>query len=298
MFCGKCGAKVDDRGRFCPSCGAPLPPMGAGPVNQGPAGYAGSQPNYEAAPDAAQNADANQAGPMSQGPAGYAGTQPNYGAAPDAAQNTAANQAGPMNQGPIGYAGTQPNYGTAPDAAQNAGANQAVPMSQGPASYAGTQPNYGAVPGTMQNTGAGQVIPMGQGPIGYAGTQTAYAAAPVTARKKNIVPIVAIIAVVAVVAIAVFVLINKDSNSLIGTWQCTEDEDWILTFNKDGTFYDSDSYFLYYAKTGSWNIPTDGQLYFENYMDYEMVKYELNGKTLKIYVNGSVVSYYTFKKIK
>lgn len=117
-------------------------------------------------------------------------------------------------------------------------------------------------------------------------------------RNTKII-ILVVVGVMLLVILGVVKIMTKSSeNSLVGTWRCTTDEEWTLTFSEDGTFYDSDSYFLYYTSVGNWKIPSDGVLYLECVGDSGTVEYELNGNILTIYVTGSVNPSYSFQKSK
>lgn len=71
-----------------------------------------------------------------------------------------------------------------------------------------------------------------------------------------------------------------------------------MTFSDDGTYYDSDSYFLYYTSVGTWKTPSDGILYLKGVGDNDTLDYELKGNILTIYVKNSVVSSYSFQRSK
>lgn len=114
--------------------------------------------------------------------------------------------------------------------------------------------------------------------------------------SKKIKTIVFIIAIMLSIIVCLNLMNKNPEEPLVGTWICTTDEEWILTFKEDGTFYDSDSYFLYYTDVGTWNIPSDGIIYFDCVGDNATLDYELTENTLTIYVTGSVNPSYSFRK--
>lgn len=52
------------------------------------------------------------------------------------------------------------------------------------------------------------------------------------------------------------------------------------------------------SSVGTWKIPSDGILYLEGDVDDDTVNYELRGNVLTIYVENSVVPFYSFQKRK
>lgn len=114
--------------------------------------------------------------------------------------------------------------------------------------------------------------------------------------SKKIIIIALLIALVLVIFGGVKLLTKSTEKSIVGTWICTVDEEWSLTFKDNGTFYDSDSYFLYYTKVGKWEIPSDGILYLKGDVDEGTLDFELEGNILTIYVTDSVYPFYNFQK--
>lgn len=132
---------------------------------------------------------------------------------------------------------------------------------------------------------------------------------PVTGRRisgliekglpsKNIRIIALAIVLLLVILGGVKLLTKSTEKSIVGTWVCTTDEEWTLTFKENGTFYDSISYFLYYTNVGNWEIPSDGILYFNSDGDEDTFEFELKGNILTIYVTGSVYPSYSFQRSK
>ena len=93
-------------------------------------------------------------------------------------------------------------------------------------------------------------------------------------------------------------LTKSTEKKIVGTWICTTDEEWTLTFKENGKFYDSDSYFLYYTKVGTWTIPSDGILYLDSEGDDDTFEFELKGNMLTIYVENSRNPSYSFRRSK
>ncbi|MBD5513636.1 MAG: hypothetical protein HDR06_03020 [Lachnospiraceae bacterium] len=118
-------------------------------------------------------------------------------------------------------------------------------------------------------------------------------------KNTRIVKIIILVGVTVLVILGVVKLMKtSNTNTLVGTWSCTTDDEWILTFNADGTFYDSDSHYLYYTSTGNWDIPSDGILHFACVGDSDTYEYELKGNTLIIYETLSVNPFYSFQRSK
>lgn len=114
-------------------------------------------------------------------------------------------------------------------------------------------------------------------------------------KKKNVFIAVFIIAfAVLAMGIAFF----RGSYDLVGTWVCNDDNEWIITFNEDGKFYDSMSYFLYYDDVGNWNAVSEGMLYFSSVGSSATCEYELGFNTLTIYTENSTIPYYVFTKVR
>lgn len=117
-------------------------------------------------------------------------------------------------------------------------------------------------------------------------------------QSKNIRIIALAVVIVLIVFGGIKLLTKSPENRLVGTWICTTDEEWSLTFSDDGTYYDSDSYFLDYNSVGTWKIPSDGVLYLKGVGNNDTWDYELKGNVLTIYVKNSRVSSYSFKRSK
>ena len=115
-------------------------------------------------------------------------------------------------------------------------------------------------------------------------------------------------AVLIVTLVIIFGAINLigggGKNAIVGTWICTSDDEWLINFEKDGFFYDSDNYFLsgYYGYgdgyVGTWKILEDNKLYLVGEDSSCRLDFELRGNILTIYVENSVYDYYQFKKSK
>lgn len=116
--------------------------------------------------------------------------------------------------------------------------------------------------------------------------------------SKNIRIVVLAVVLVFIIFGGIKLLTKSPGNSIVGTWICTTDDEWSLTFSDDGTYYDSDSYFLYYTSVGTWKTPSDGILYLKGVGDNDTLDYELKGNVLTIYVKNSVVPSYSFKRSK
>ncbi len=120
----------------------------------------------------------------------------------------------------------------------------------------------------------------------------------VTSSSLKLVIALAVVCLPIIIIAGANLKVKSPEEQLIGTWVCTTEEEWILTFKEDGSFYDSDSYFLYYTDVGTWDIPSDGILHFECVGDSDTLDYELKGNILTIYVTNSVNSSYSFQKSK
>lgn len=114
---------------------------------------------------------------------------------------------------------------------------------------------------------------------------------------KIIIIAVSIIAVLGLVKL----MVKSPEENLVGTWVCTEDDDWFLTFGEDGKFCDSEINFLSYTTVGAWKVLSDnGVLYLDSLDDdpVDTYNFELKGNKLIIYTGYSDNSYYSFRKVE
>ncbi len=121
--------------------------------------------------------------------------------------------------------------------------------------------------------------------------------------SRKIIKLIAILIIAAAVILGVTRLHGEGGkNALVGTWICTSDDEWLISFEEDGSFYDSDNYFLsgYYGYgdgyVGTWRILEDNKLYLSGEDSKERLDFELDGNVLTIYVENSAQDYYQFQK--
>lgn len=114
-------------------------------------------------------------------------------------------------------------------------------------------------------------------------------------KKKPV--IIAIVVVLALVVILFAINSSDDSTKLVGTW-VTEDGGWTLTFNKNGSLYDSECGFVSGSSgAGYWEVISDGKLHLWSMYNSETFSYELKGRTLILDQEHGFWSTLTFKKV-
>lgn len=104
--------------------------------------------------------------------------------------------------------------------------------------------------------------------------------------SKGKIKFIAVTAV-AILTVAVMVmLLNADGGTqIVGTWEYDSEgwrtSDQIVTFNKNGSFYDPNG-FMVNVTSGKWEIISDGKLYLDWGANNDILDYELSGRTLVI----------------
>lgn len=107
--------------------------------------------------------------------------------------------------------------------------------------------------------------------------------------KSKIKFIAVSVLVVLVILIVVIRLNVNGKNRIVGTWEYEYDgqisSDQIVTFNKNGSFYDPEG-FMVNETSGKWEIISEGKLHLDWGHNDEILDYEFQGG--KLIIDGEI----------
>lgn len=104
--------------------------------------------------------------------------------------------------------------------------------------------------------------------------------------NKGRIKFIAVIALAVLVAAVVVMRLSADGEAkIVGTWEYDSGgwrtSDQIVTFNKNGSFYDPNG-FMVNATSGKWEIISEGKLYLDWGSNNDILDYEFQGRKLII----------------